>query len=187
MAHDYRSPDLGEAKTVELSQGTINYWEKGQGKPIVFAHGWLANANLWRKLVPLLSARFRCVVPDLPFGAHVRALMPDTGLTPRDCGALIGDFLSALDLEDATLVGNDSGGAYSQIATAMAPGRIGRLVLNACETPYDPFPPPAFAALKAAAQDEFCSARRYRCCASGNSARARKVSAISSNTRSKTV
>ena len=45
-----------------------------------------------------------------------------------------------------TLIGNDSGGAYSQIALtrhaiASPSGSCG-LALNACETPYDPFPPP---------------------------------------------
>ena len=52
-----------------------------------------------------------------------------------------------------TLVGNDSGGAYSQIAVAARPERVARLVLTSCETPYDPFPPPPFDGLPALARD----------------------------------
>jgi pimeloyl-ACP methyl ester carboxylesterase len=52
-----------------------------------------------------------------------------------------------------TLIGNDSGGAYSQIATAAHPERVARLVLNSCETPYDEFPPPPFDGLPAVAAD----------------------------------
>ena len=52
-----------------------------------------------------------------------------------------------------TLVGNDSGGAYSQIAAAARPERIARLALNSCETPHDEFPPPPFDGLPAAARD----------------------------------
>ena len=55
------------------------------------------------------------------------------------------------------MVGNDSGGAYSQIALAEHGGRIGervsRLVLTSCETPYDEWPPPPFDGLPMAARD----------------------------------
>ena len=54
--------------------------------------------------------------------------------TPDGIGRLINDFMDALGLDDVTLVGNDSGGAYSQIVTAARPDRVRRLVLNACET-----------------------------------------------------
>jgi len=138
-------------REVELTHGRVDYYELGSGPPIVFAHGWLANANLWRKVVPQLAARFRCVTPDLPLGAHRTPLRPDAPLDPDGCGRLLADLVAALDLSDATLVGNDSGGAYSQCAVAQAPARFGRLVLNSCETPYDPFPPPQFAFLVAAA------------------------------------
>jgi pimeloyl-ACP methyl ester carboxylesterase len=118
----------------------------------VFVHGWLANANLWRKVIARLADRHRCVALELPLGAHGLAMPPGTELDPGAVGRLIVDALDALDLPPVTLVGNDSGGAYSQIATAAAPERVAALVLNACETPYDPFPPVAFAGLAAAAQ-----------------------------------
>jgi pimeloyl-ACP methyl ester carboxylesterase len=84
-------------------------------------------------------------------------MAPDADLSPTGCGALIAGALDALDLNDVTLVGNDSGGAYSQIATAARVGggrdRIARLVLNSCETPYDAFPPPPFDGLPTVARD----------------------------------
>jgi pimeloyl-ACP methyl ester carboxylesterase len=58
-----------------------------------------------------------------------------------------------------TLVGNDSGGAYSQVGIAARPERIARLVLASCETPDDEFPPPPFTGLPKAAQSvEFLKA-----------------------------
>ena len=50
-------------------------------------------------------------------------------------------------------MGNDSGGAYAQIAISLLPERVARLVLTSCETPYDEFPPAPFDGLPAAAQD----------------------------------
>src|SRR5580765_7539809 len=150
--HRWRSPLLGTARTVTLRQGRVDCFERGQGRPIVFAHGWLANANLWRHVVDALAARHRCIALDLPFGSHRVPLDPTADLTPSGCGALIADVLEALALDDVTLVGTDSGGAYSQIATAARPERIGRLVLNGCETLHDDaFPPAQFATLTLAA------------------------------------
>jgi pimeloyl-ACP methyl ester carboxylesterase len=113
----------------------------------------LANANLWRNLVERLADRFRCLTLDLPLGSHRVAMSVEADLSPTGCGELIAEALAALDLHDVTLVGNDSGGAYSQIATASHPARIARLVLNSCETPHDEFPPPPFDGLPAIAKD----------------------------------
>ena len=49
-----------------------------------------------------------------------------------------------------TLVGNDSGGALSQIVVTTRPERIGRLVLTSCDY-RDNFPPKLFAYFKPAA------------------------------------
>jgi pimeloyl-ACP methyl ester carboxylesterase len=151
--HLWRSELLGDEHELELPQGRLRYFARGEGPPIVFCHGWLANANLWRNVVPALAERHTCIALDLPFGSHRVAMAEHAELTPDGCGALIADSLDALDVHQATLVGNDSGGAYSQIALAARPERVARLVLNSCETPYDEFPPPPFDGLPEAARD----------------------------------
>lgn len=152
-AHEWRSTALGEAQRVALPAGELELFRRGSGPPVVLSHGWLANANMWREVVELLASRFTCIALDLPLGSHRVPMGADADLSPAGCGELIAGVLDALDLEDVTLVGNDSGGAYSQIATAAHPERVGRLVLNSCETPYDEFPPPPFDGLPAAAAD----------------------------------
>jgi pimeloyl-ACP methyl ester carboxylesterase len=49
-------------------------------------------------------------------------------------------FMDALGVERATLVGNDSGGAISQIVAAHHPERVERLVLTNCDL-FERFPP----------------------------------------------
>jgi pimeloyl-ACP methyl ester carboxylesterase len=68
----WRDPALGVARELELPQGRLRCCEAGSGPPIVFAHGLLVNANLWRKVVARLSSDFRCLAPDLPLGSHTR-------------------------------------------------------------------------------------------------------------------
>lgn len=131
---------LAEYREIRLEQGTIRYREVGEGPALVFVHGWLVNGELWRKIVPLLSQRFRCVVPDLPLGAHRPAFPAEADLSLPGVARLVADFLGALDLRDATLVGNDSGGAICQGVIARHPERVGRLVLTNCDA-FENFPP----------------------------------------------
>ena len=152
-AHRWRSPLLGEAKTLELAQGTIEYFERGRGPTLVLVHGWVANANLWREVVDALHEDFRCLTLDLPLGAHRWTMPQGADLGPDGIAALIASVLEQLELANVTLVGNDSGGAYSQIAVARHTDRVGRLVLTSCETPYDSWPPAQFDHLRIIARD----------------------------------
>lgn len=150
----WRAPELGPKREIQLPQGYVHYYERGRpdASAVVFIHGWLTNANIWRKVITLLSDDYRCIAPDFPFGSHLQPMNEDADLTPNGCGQLILDFIREMALSGITLVGNDSGGAYSQIATSIDLGRISHLILTACETPYDKFPPPTFAGLVAAAK-----------------------------------
>ena len=139
----WRSPALGEAREVGLSQGTIRVHETGSGEPIVFVHGLLVNANLWRKVVPELSRDFRCFSLDMPLGSHLKPMPKDADLSPYALADLIADAIEALGLDKVTLVGNDTGGALSQLVATRRPERIGRLVLTPCDA-FDNFPPSIF-------------------------------------------
>jgi pimeloyl-ACP methyl ester carboxylesterase len=79
----------------------------------VFLHGYLMGADLWTPVVRLLQEEFRCLVPELPFGAHPAPMRLGADLTTAGLGRLVADFLDALDLSDVTLVGNDSGAAVA--------------------------------------------------------------------------
>ena len=132
-----------QRKEIQLPAGTIRYREAGKGKPVVFVHGYLVDSRLWDGVVDNLSDRFRCIAPDWPLAAHRVAMNPDADLSPTGLAQLIADFLAKLELEDVTIVGNDSGGAISQVLVTKHPERIGRLVLTNCDT-HENFPPGPF-------------------------------------------
>ena len=131
---------------IDLPAGRIRYREAGEGKPIVFVHGYLVDGRLWDGVVDRLSDRFRCIAPDWPIGSQRIAMSADADLSPPGIASLIHDFLEKLDLEDVTIVGNDSGGAMSQVLVTTHPERIGRLVLTNCDT-HENFPPGIFRTL----------------------------------------
>ncbi|MDQ5807081.1 MAG: alpha/beta hydrolase [Actinomycetota bacterium] len=122
--------------SVPLSAGTITYKEEGpaDGRPIVFVHGFVTNALLWRNVLPPLAAvGHRCIAPDWPLGSHTIPMRADAELHPWALAALIAELLERLDLREVVLVGNDTGGALAQMVVARHPERVGALVLTPCD------------------------------------------------------
>jgi pimeloyl-ACP methyl ester carboxylesterase len=136
---------------IKLPEGNVHYRESGEGPPIVFVHGLLVDGRLWRKVTPLLEGQFRCIVPEFPLGSHPEPLNPDADLSPPGLARIVAGVLEGLDLENVTLVANDTGGAISQITAANHPERIGRLVLTNCDA-FENFLPPAFRPMQWAAK-----------------------------------
>ena len=131
--------------TIDLPQGQINYHVAGPDQsdapPVVFVHGFMVDHGLWTGVAERLAAEgIRSYAPDWPLGSHTTAMKPDADLSPRGVARLINDFLAALDLDDVTLVGNDTGGAICQFVLDTDHTRIGRLVLTNCDA-FDKFPP----------------------------------------------
>jgi pimeloyl-ACP methyl ester carboxylesterase len=130
----------------ELPQGPIRYRDQGEGDPIVFVHGFLVDGRLWEGVADRLADSHRCIRPDWPMGSHKAPMNPDADLSPPGIARLIADFLAALELDGVTIVGNDSGGAISQVLVTKHPERIARLALTNCDS-YDNFPPFPFGAM----------------------------------------
>jgi len=133
-----------EPKLAQTHLGTIEYRDIGEGPAIVFLHLVLAEASHWDAMPPLLANGFRCIFPTLPMGAHRLPASEGADLTPDGLARAVSELLEHLAIEDATLVGNDSGGAIAQVVASTYPERLGRVVLTNCDM-YDDFPPKLFA------------------------------------------
>ncbi|MEO3826250.1 alpha/beta hydrolase [Actinomadura sp. B10D3] len=132
-------------QTIDLPSGTVRYRvagpEESAAPPVVFVHAFLVDGAVWSKVADLLAERgIRSYAPDWPLGAHRTPLRPDADRSPRGVARQIAGFLEALDLNDVTLVGNDTGGALVQFLLDTDPGRVGRVVLVNCDA-FDSFPP----------------------------------------------
>lgn len=137
---------------VELDEGPVMYREAGQGTPLLFVHGALVNSHLWDRAAGLLSDRFRCILPDLPLGSHPAPMKPGADISPTGIARMISRFRAELGAEDAVLVGNDSGGAISQLVVTSDPTGFAALVLTNCDM-YDKFPPGRFGPIFRAARN----------------------------------
>jgi pimeloyl-ACP methyl ester carboxylesterase len=128
-------------RKIELSAGTIEYEDTGGAGPaIVLLGGLMMDASLWEDVIADLSPEHRCVAPTLPLGAHRHAMRADADLSPNGMARLVSEFLDRLELDDVTLVGNDTGGALVQLLAGDGATRVGRIVLVSCDA-FESFPP----------------------------------------------
>jgi len=137
---------LGSVNEIDLGEAKLRYYDRGEGPPVVFVHGLLANAYLWRKVVPdIAAAGYRCLAPDWPLGSHT-VPVPEADLTPAGVASLVAAFLNTLHLENVTVVANDTGGAITQILMTRYPDLVSRVVLTPSDC-YDQFLPSFLKAL----------------------------------------
>lgn len=132
-----------ESIRLETHLGPLAWQSSGQGPALVFFAGALANHDLWRDVTAALQDRYRCITIDLPLGAHPWPLAPGADRSATSLARLLPDCLDLLEVDDATVVANDTAGGLLLLSLASghpALGRVGRLVLTNCES-YDQFPP----------------------------------------------
>ncbi|MGS0687502.1 alpha/beta fold hydrolase [Nakamurella sp. GG22] len=123
----------------------------GEGPPVLCVHGAFVDSHIFDATARLLAARATVVLPDLPQGAHRHAVPERNRLHPGGIADALADVLEAADLGPAVVVGNDNGGAMSQLLAAEYPDLVAGIVLAGCEV-LEHFPPPAFAPFVAGAK-----------------------------------
>jgi pimeloyl-ACP methyl ester carboxylesterase len=129
-------------RSVDTASGRISYVEQGSGPVALFVHGVLLNGQLWRHQLAALADIRRCIAVDLlAHGDTQIAADQDVSVTAN--AKMLGEFLDALDIPHADIVGNDSGGGIAQIFAALNPSRVRTLALTDCDA-HDNWPPPAF-------------------------------------------
>ncbi len=128
-----------------LEHATLDYRvlgpEDSPHAPVLFVHGILVDNKLWLDVAEGLARQgFRCILPTWPLGSHTIPVNQGADLSPREIATMIHDVMAALDLNDVTLVGSDTGGGLCQFLIDAHPQRVGRLVLTNCDA-FDKFPP----------------------------------------------
>ena len=110
---------------------TLNVATAGpeDGPAIVLLHGFPESHRTWRGLVPLLSRRYRLVMPDQRGFAGSDAPQDKSEYATDRIVADLFALIDRLGLDDFTLVGHDWGGAVSWAAALRNDPRLKRLVI----------------------------------------------------------
>ena len=95
---------------VSTSGGEIAYTDDGDGPPVLLIHGFPQSSFVWRDLGPLLSSRFRVIVPDmLGSGDSDRPADEPLGLVAQ--AGYLAELVRALDVERFAVIGHSVEGA----------------------------------------------------------------------------
>lgn len=115
----------------DTSFGQVHYAECGSGAPVVLLHQTPRSWDEYREVLPLLGRTHRAIAMDtIGFGAS--APLAEHGI--ETYATAVVEFLDALRVEKAALVGHHTGGVIAIEVAARAPDRVTRLVLSS--TPY---------------------------------------------------
>jgi pimeloyl-ACP methyl ester carboxylesterase len=115
-------------RILELDGGDVQVVDHGprDGSPIVLLHCYTCAIDWWDGMMPLLERRHRVVAIDmLGFGG---AEKPGSGYSMTDQAALVGEALSRLGVEDATVVGHSMGGTVAVALSEIPHSPVARLV-----------------------------------------------------------
>jgi pimeloyl-ACP methyl ester carboxylesterase len=110
--------------------GNINtrYWAEGdKGSNVILIHGLGASADIWMHNISAIASGYRVYAPDLVgFG---RSDKPDVKYSPSYMAVFINDFMTALDIENACLMGLSLGGGVALQYILQFASNVQRLVL----------------------------------------------------------
>jgi non-heme chloroperoxidase len=144
--------------TIKTRDGTeIFFKDWGEGRPVVFSHGWPLNADAWdEQLFFVASNGFRAIAHDRR--GHGRSSQPWKGNDMDTYADDLAAVMDALDVKGAVMVGHSTGGGEvtryigrhgtKRLAKAVLVGAIPPLMLK---TPANPggTPKEAFDQLRA--------------------------------------
>jgi haloalkane dehalogenase len=118
-----------ESRTVEIDGNRVHYIDEGAGPTILFLHGNPTWSFLYRNVVLALRDSFRCVALDYP-GFGLSAAAHDYDFTAASHADVVSRFISALDLRDVTIMGQDWGGPIGLAAATRDPQRVSGFVFG---------------------------------------------------------
>jgi len=115
--------------SIDVNGSRARFLRAGEdGPPVVLIHGLGASAEIWSANIGALAAGHRVFVPDLP-GFGRTAMPPGMDFSPAAYSRFVRDFMAALGIGRAALVGHSLGGGVALRVTLDDPGCVDRLVL----------------------------------------------------------
>jgi pimeloyl-ACP methyl ester carboxylesterase len=120
-------------KIIKLNNGFIlRYLRTGNGPPLVLMHTIRTQLDYFERLVPALKKHYEVYVLDLP--GHGQSSILPVEYTEELFRKSVSEFITKLDLQEVTLVGESIGGVLALTVATELPGKVTQVVsLN----PYD--------------------------------------------------
>jgi pimeloyl-ACP methyl ester carboxylesterase len=103
-------------------QGSVHYETFGAGPPVILLHGWIGSWGLWQPTMEALGQHYRCYALD--FWGFGESGKKRSSYAVGDFMELVCQFMDALGIAQAPLVGHSMGGTTSLGTTLRYPERV---------------------------------------------------------------
>lgn len=126
---------------LQVGDARVHYIDEGEGEVILCLHGEPSWAYLYRKMIPILSARHRVIAMDfIGFGKSDKYAEPEAYSFDMHFNTVV-SLIEQLDLSGITAVVQDWGGLIGLPVAASLPDRFARLVIMNTGLPTGDGPP----------------------------------------------
>ncbi len=102
---------MSQSKSLIFKSAMINYIITGEGKPVLFIHGFGEDGSIWQNIEIALASAYKIIVPDLP-GSGNSALLPGdkepVGI--EDYAEVIHAIVQAENISQLCVIGHSMGG-----------------------------------------------------------------------------
>lgn len=116
---------MATSNLVQTRDLRMHYLQEGTGDPVIFIHGFPETSYEWRHQLQALGERFACFAPDTRGNGETDK--PGIRVTRALLGQDIVNFMDALGIEKAAVVGHDWGGIISFKVAIDWPERVTHL------------------------------------------------------------
>jgi pimeloyl-ACP methyl ester carboxylesterase len=120
---------VNELRYVEVNGNRVAYRDEGEGEVLLLVHGMAGSSSTWRHAIAELGRDFRVIAPDLL--GHGHSDKPRSDYSLGGYAVWLRDFMDALGIARATVIGQSLGGAIALQLAYQHRQRCERLVLIA--------------------------------------------------------
>ncbi len=115
---------------VDTPEGQVHYQTDGEGETILLLHQVGLSSDQFLEIIPVLGRKYRAIAPDIL--GYGNSDMPPREYQMEDYARNIVNFLDALSIKKANLVGRAFGAALAVEIAVAYPVRVKNLVLSGC-------------------------------------------------------
>jgi pimeloyl-ACP methyl ester carboxylesterase len=113
--------------SIVTDQGLVHYEAYGSGPAVILLHGWLGSWALWQPTMEALGQKYRCYALD--FWGFGESGKKRSSYAVTDFIALVPQFMDALGIIAAPLIGHSMGGTTSLGTTIRYPDRVRKVAV----------------------------------------------------------
>lgn len=95
----------------------INFFEKGEGQPLILIHGFCEVSQMWNDFAEKLSSNFRVICPDLPgFG---KSPLEHESITLEETAVILEEWMEKFNIHQPIVIGHSLGGYVTLALTEL--------------------------------------------------------------------